>query len=75
MKANEETDIITFYNKLFSLIRSIHKHNILIIGEDKNAQIGEDKNNKLRILLDSRKERENYWPAPIQITRKFSYII
>ena len=36
---SEETDLITFYNELSSLVHSIPKHNILVIGEDMNAQI------------------------------------
>ena len=34
---NEETDLIAFY---YELVRSIPKHNVLIIGEFMNAQIG-----------------------------------
>ena len=34
---SEETDLIAFYNEL---VRSIAKHNVLIIGEYMNAQIG-----------------------------------
>ena len=34
---SEETDLIAFYNEL---VRSIPKHNVLIIGECMNAQIG-----------------------------------
>ena len=33
-----ETDLIAFYNDLSSLVRSIPKHNVLIIGGDINAQ-------------------------------------
>ena len=35
--ANDETDIITFYKEVSSLVRNIPKHNLLIIGEDMNA--------------------------------------
>ena len=42
--ASDETDIITFYNGLSSLVRSIPKHNVPIIGGDMNAQIGIEKN-------------------------------
>ena len=31
---SDETDLITFYNELSSLVRSIPKHNVLIIGGD-----------------------------------------
>ena len=38
INASDEMDLITFYNKLSSLVSSISKHNILIIGEDMNTQ-------------------------------------
>ena len=41
---NEETGLITFYDKLSSLVRSIPKHNVLVIGGDMNAQIGKNVN-------------------------------
>ena len=44
--ANDETDLITFYNDLSSLVRSISKHNVLIISGDMNAQTGKKENNK-----------------------------
>ena len=34
---SEETDLITFYNELSSLVCSIPKHNVFIIGGDMNA--------------------------------------
>ena len=37
---SEETDLIAFYNELSSLVRSIPKHNVLVIGGDLNARIG-----------------------------------
>ena len=36
---SEEIDLITFYNELSSLVRSILKHNVLIIGGDMNGKI------------------------------------
>ena len=44
--ARDEMDLITFYNELSSLSRSIPKHNVLIM-RDINAQIGKDENNKI----------------------------
>ena len=44
-KANDEKDLDTFYNKLSSLVRSIPKHNVLIIGGDINAKISKNENN------------------------------
>ena len=40
---SDEMDLITFYNKLYSLVRSILKHNILIISGDMNDHIGKNK--------------------------------
>ena len=35
--ASDEMDLITYYNELSSLINSIPKYNILIVGGDRNA--------------------------------------
>ena len=43
---SEETELVTFYDKLSSLVRSIPKYNMLVIGGDMNAQIGKNGNNK-----------------------------
>ena len=43
---SEETELVTFYDEVASLVRSIPKHNLLIIGGDMNAQIGKNGNNK-----------------------------
>ena len=43
---SEETELIAFYDELSSLVRSIPKHNVLVIGRDMNAQIGENGNHK-----------------------------
>ena len=42
---SEETELIAFYDELFSLVRSIPKHSVLICG-DMNAQIGKNGNHK-----------------------------
>ena len=42
---SEETELVTFYNELSSLVRSVPKH-MLVIGGDMNAQIGKNRNNK-----------------------------
>ena len=42
----EETEQVTLYDELSSLVRSIPKHNVLVIGGDMNAQIGKKGNNK-----------------------------
>ena len=38
---SEETELVTFYDELSSLVRSIPKHNMLVVGGDMNAQIEE----------------------------------
>ena len=55
----DETDLIAFYNELSSLVRSIPKHNILVIGRDMNAQIGKNVNNKFSLHNLSNRNREH----------------
>ena len=43
---SEETELVAFYDELSSLVRSIPKHNVPVIGGDMNAQIGKNGNNK-----------------------------
>ena len=43
---SEETELVTHYDELSSLVRSIPKHNMLVIGRDMNAQIGNNGKNK-----------------------------
>ena len=43
---SEETELVAFYDELSSLVRSIPKHNVLVICGDMNAQIGKNGNNK-----------------------------
>ena len=43
---SEETELVTFYEELSSLVRSIPKHNLLVISGNMNAQIGKNRNNK-----------------------------
>ena len=43
---SEETELVTFYKELSSLVHSILKHNLLAIGGNMNAQIGKNRNNK-----------------------------
>ena len=42
---SEETELVVFYDELSSQVCSIPKH-VLVIGEDMNAQIGKNGNNK-----------------------------
>ena len=41
----------TFYNELFSFVRSIQKHNVFIIGGPMNAKIGKNVNNKFSLHI------------------------
>ena len=45
INVSEETELVTSYEELSSLVRSIPKHNLLVIGGDMNAQIGKNRNN------------------------------
>ena len=44
---SEETELIAFYDELFSLVHSIPKHKIPVIGWDMNTQIGKNGNHNL----------------------------
>ena len=57
--ASKETDVDTFYNELSSFVRSIPKHNVLIIGGDMKAQIGKHVNNKFCVHNSSNGNREH----------------
>ena len=56
----EEIDLLTFYNELSSLVRSIPKHNVLVIGGDMNAQIGKNVNHKFRLHNSSNKNQTDF---------------
>ena len=56
---SEETNFIAFYNELSSLVRSIPKHNILIIGGDVNAKIGKNVNHKSGLYNSSNRNWEH----------------
>ena len=43
---SEETELVTFYKELSSLVCSIPKHNLLIIGGHMNTQIRKNRHNK-----------------------------
>ena len=46
---SEKTELVTFYEELSSLERSIPKHNMLVIGGDMNAQIGKNRTNRFSL--------------------------
>ena len=55
---SDETDHIAFDNELSSLVCSISEH-VLIIGEDMNAQIGKNVNNKFSLQNTSNRNGEH----------------
>ena len=57
--AIDEKDLDTFYNELSSLVPSIPKHNVLIIGGDINAQIGKNENSKFSLHSSSNRNEEH----------------
>ena len=56
---SEETELVTFYDELSSLVRSIPKHSTLVIGGDMNAQIGKNGNNKYSLHNTSNKNGQH----------------
>ena len=56
---SEETELVTFYEELSSLVRSIPKHNLLVIGGDMNAQIGKNRNNKYSLYNTSNRNGQH----------------
>ena len=56
---SERTDLIAFYNELSSLVRSIPKHNVLVIGGDMNSQIGKNVNHKVSLHNSSNRNGEH----------------
>ena len=63
---SKETDLIDFYNELSSLVRSISKHNILIIGGDMNAQIGKNVNHKFSLHNSSNRNEEHQTDSTLE---------
>ena len=43
---SDESDATAFYDELSSLIRQVPKHNVLVIGGDMNAKIGQSEDHK-----------------------------
>ena len=56
---SEETELVTFYDELSFLVRSILKHNVLVIGGDMNAQIRKDRNNKYSLHSTSNRNGQH----------------
>ena len=59
INVSEETDLIAFYNELSSRVRSILKHNVLVIGGDMNAQTGQNVNHKFSLHNSSKRNGEH----------------
>ena len=55
----EETELIAFYDELSSLVRSIPKHYVLVIGGDINAQIGKNGNHKYSLRNSSKRNGQH----------------
>ena len=56
---SEETEHIAFYDELSSLVCSIPKHNVLVIGGDMNAQIGKNGNHKYSLHNSSNRNGQH----------------
>ena len=56
---SEETELIAFYDELSSLVLSIPKHNVLVIGGDMNAQIGKNGNHKFNLHNSSNRNGQH----------------
>ena len=69
---SEETELVTFYDELFSLVHSIPKHNMLVIGRDMNAQIGKNGNNKYH--LHSTSNRNGQHLTDFMIENRLTYL-
>ena len=55
----EETELIAFYDELSSLVHSIPKHNVLVIGRDMNGQIGKNGNHKYSLHNSSNRNGQH----------------
>ena len=73
---SEETEIDAFYDELSSLVRSIPKHNVLVIGGNMNAQIGKNGNHKYSLHSSSNRNGQHLtdftidWHVSIQTLKK-----
>ena len=57
---SEENELVIFYDELSSLVRSIPKHNMLVISGDMNTQIGKNGNNKYSLHNTSNRKWATY---------------
>ena len=56
---SEESELVAFYDELSSLVRSIPKHNMLVIGGDMKAQISKNGNNKYSLHNSSNRNGQH----------------
>ena len=56
---SEETELIAFYGEQSSLVRSIPKHNVRVIGGDMNTQIGKNVNHKYSLYNSSNRNGQH----------------
>ena len=56
---SKETKLIDFFDELSSLVRSIPKHNVLVISGDMNAQIGKNGNHKYSLHTSSNRNGQH----------------
>ena len=67
---SEETELVAFYDEISSLVRSIPKQNLLVIGGDMNAQIGK-KGNKYSLHNTSNRIA---WQTINEVSRRKSTV-
>ena len=67
---SEETELVTFYDELSSLVPRIPKHNMLVIDGDMNAQIGKNGNNKYSLYNTSNRngQHQTYFTIEDRLT-------
>ena len=68
---SEETELVTFCDELSSLVRSIPKYNMLVIGGDMNTQIVKKGNNKYS--LDNTSKRNGQHQTDFMIENRLTY--
>ena len=64
---SEETDLIALYNELSSLVYSIPKQNVLVIGGDMNAQNGKNIKHKFSLHNSSNRNGEHLTDFTLEI--------
>ena len=65
-------DLITFYDELSSLVCSILKHTVLVIGGEMNAQIGKNGNHKFSLYNLSKRNGQHL--TDFALENRFTYL-